>query len=491
MNHEFVILNLLIMKKQMRIDFCLLFIAIFLFCFTSESEAKSKKPNLIFIIADDLGYGDLSCYGAQDVNTIHIDKLANEGLRFTDFQVTSSVCSPSRASILTGRYPMRNGVPVPPTHLEKHKNYGLAANEITLADVLLEENYATMCIGKWHLGFIEGSRPLDHGFEHFYGHQVDRTSGAQKLLNIYDDDGIVKTKVLHESLTETYTQKAIQFIEENKKNHFFLYLAYTAVHSPIVPSEAFRGTSRGSLYGDFVQELDHYVGQLMQAINENGLDRNTIVVFLSDNGPAICHFGGSAGVLNGGKYSTMEGGFRVPAIIRWKGEYSKGTCNTLLSSMDLFPTIAALAGAKLPEDRTFDGKDINSILKSGEGQSPHQYLYYYNGANLQAVRKGKWKLHLPRTADDQPWWSKNLVGQPFKGSNLKNIPCNGLVALEIPLLFNLDTDMGELTDISKKHPDIVKELLNEADRVRSELGDVHVIGSDQRLPPFENIQDKF
>lgn len=491
MNREFVILNLLFMKKPMRIDLCLLFVSIFLVGFTSESEAKSKKPNVIFIVADDLGYGDLSCYGAQDVNTPHIDKLANEGLRFTDFQVASSVCSPSRAALLTGRYPMRNGLPVPPTHLEKHKDYGLHADEITLADVLLEKGYATMCIGKWHLGFNKGSQPLDQGFEHFYGHQVDRTSGAQKLLNIYDDDELVNTKVPHESLTGTYTQKAIQFIEENKENHFFLYLAYTAVHSPIVPSKTFRGTSRGSLYGDFVQELDHYVGQLMKAISKNGLDENTIVVFLSDNGPAVCHFGGSAGSLNGGKYCTMEGGFRVPAIIRWQGVYPKETCNTLISSMDLFPTIAALAGVVHSKNRVIDGKDINLILQSGEGETPHEYLYYYNGANLQAVRKGKWKLHLPRTVDDQPYWSKKLVGQPFKGSNLKNIPCNGLVALEIPLLFNLDTDMGELTDISKKHPGIVKELLDEANSVRSELGDVRVLGSDQRLPPFENIQDKF
>ncbi|MDW7692902.1 sulfatase [Flammeovirgaceae bacterium SG7u.111] len=462
-----------------------------LFCSSANYTLWAQdKPNVLIIFADDLGYGDLGCYGAQDVSTPHIDKMANEGLRFTDFQVPASVCSPSRASLLTGRYPMRCGFPVAHVKNEKHKNYGLHPEEVAIGDLLIDQGYATMCIGKWHLGFIEGSQPIDHGFQQFYGLQSNWHKSHPELDDLYSGREVIKENVPFESLIGDYTQKAIQFMEDNKETPFFLYLAYHSVHSPIKPGAAFRGSSKGSLYGDFVQELDHYVGQLMAAIKDKGLDENTMVVFLSDNGPAICHFGGSAGALNGGKYCTMEGGFRVPCIVRWPGKYPVGICNTLLSSMDLFPTIAALANAELPEDRIIDGEDIHSILQAGEGDSPHEYMYYYNGTNLQAVRKGNWKLHLPRTLEDQPFWSRKSTAKPFKGKNLKNISCKGLEALARPLLFNLDTDMGELTDISGEHPEVVQELLGEAERVRAELGDVDIIGSGQRVPPFENIQEK-
>ncbi|GIZ09686.1 sulfatase [Flavobacterium sp. UMI-01] len=448
------------------------------------------KPNIIILFADDLGYGDLSCYGAQDVKTPNIDALANEGLRFTDFQVASSVCSPSRAAILTGRYPMRNGFPVAQGEIEKHKDYGLHPDEITIADLLLQRGYATLAIGKWHLGFNKGAQPIDHGFQHFYGLKSNWHTSHPDLDDVYSDNKVVKENVAFETLIGDYTGKAIDYIKENKENPFFLYLAYHSVHSPIQPSKEFIGTSKGSLYGDYVQELDHYVGQLTKALTQHNLDKNTIVIFLSDNGPALCHFGGSAGPLNGGKYTTMEGGFRIPAIIKWDNHFAKGVNDTFLSSMDLLPTLASLTGAKLPKDRVIDGKDITSILKTGKGTSPHQVVYYYNGTNLQAVRKGKWKLHLPRTSEDQPFWSKGENEKPFNGTNLKNISCRGLIVLKRPLLFNLDKDMGELTDISKENPEVVKDLLQEAEKARKELGDVNTIGTDQRVPPFKNIQEK-
>ena len=454
-------------------------------------KKTNYKPNVIILFADDLGYGDLSCYGAQDVQTPNIDALAKEGMRFTDFQVPSSVCSPSRAALLTGRYPMRNGFPVGQHEGEKHKKYGLHPDEITIADVLLKQKYATMAIGKWHLGFKKGMQPIDNGFQHFYGLQSNWVKNKSQLKQLYNNREIVQKNVPYESLIKNYTQKAIDFIETNKENPFFLFLAYNSVHSPIIVNKEFIGTSKGSLYGDYVQELDHFVGKLTYVLTENKLEENTIVIFLSDNGPAICNFGGSAGSLNGGKYTTMEGGFRIPAIIKWKGKFAKGENNISLSSMDLLPTIANLIEAETPTDRVIDGKDITSILTSGKGKSPHKFVYYYNGANLQAVRKGKWKLHLARTLEDQPFWSKKMIGKPFKGKNLKNISCKGLVVLTRSLLFNLDTDMGELTDVSKKHPDIVKELLLEAERIRKELGDVNVVGTDQRVPPFDNIQEKF
>jgi arylsulfatase len=466
-------------------------IVLLILCSSLLKANSQEKPNVIILFADDLGYGDLSCYGAQDVHTPNIDSLATEGLKFTDFQVPSSVCSPSRAALLTGRYPMRNGYPVAQHLGEKHKDYGLSKDEVTIAELLSEQSYETMAIGKWHLGFKEGMQPLDHGFKQFYGLQSNWHKSDPKLMQIYKNRKVVKKDVPYKSLIKYYTTEAIKYIKSNKNNPFFLYLAYNSVHSPIIVNKEFIGTSKGSLYGDYVQELDYYVGELLKEVTKTGLDENTIIVFLSDNGPAICHFGGSAGPLNGGKYTTMEGGFRIPAIIKWKGKFATGVNHTQLSSMDLLPTIAFLASAKIPEDRVIDGKDITSILKKGKGASPHEFVYYYNGANLQAVRKGKWKLHLPRTLNDQPFWSKKMSGKPFSGTNLKNISCKGLEVLRRPLLFNLDNDMGELTDISHKHPEVVQELLLEAERTRKELGDVDVIGTDQRKPPFANIQEKF
>ena len=375
--------------------------------------------------------------------------------------------------------------------VEKHKNYGLHPEEMTIADLLLKQDYATMAIGKWHLGFNKGHQPTDHGFQQHYGLQSNWNTSHPDLDDVYSNGKVVKENVPFESLISDYTNKAIEFVKENKEKPFFLYLAYHSVHSPIKPSKAFVGTSKGSLYGDYVQELDFYVGKLTKVLSKNKLDKNTIVVFLSDNGPAICHFGGSAGALNGGKYTTMEGGFRIPAIIKWKGKFATGVNDTFLSSMDLFPTIASLVEAEIPMDRVIDGKNILDILKTGKGRSPHKYVYYYNGTNLQAIRKGKWKLHLPRTSEDQPFWSKSKNEKPFKGKNLKNISCRGLLVLGRPLLFNLDLDMGELTDVSQKYPEIVKELLQEAERIKQELGDVNIVGTDQRIPPFNNIQEKY
>lgn len=446
-----------------------------------------KSPNILLIFVDDMGYGDLSCYGAQDVNTPTLDKLASEGLRCTNFNVAAPVCGPSRASLMTGRYPMRCGQPGFPGTQSKTLKYefkGLHPDEITIAKLLQEQNYATMCIGKWHLGLEDGFHPTDRGFEAFYGIESNWVKTAPKLMRLYEGKTLVNENVPFQSLMASYTDRAINFMVKNKDKPFFLYLAHNAVHSPILPSKDFIGTSQGSLYGDYVQELDFNIGKVISALNQLGLDNNTMVVFLSDNGPAVCYYGGSAGPLNGGKYCTMEGGFRIPAIIRWTGTLPTGECNTLLSSLDLFPTIAALAGAKLPDDRVYDGGNILPILKEGEGETMHDFYYYYNGMNLQAVRRGPWKLHLPRTIEDQPFWSAKGDKKPFKGTNLKNISCSGLKVLSRPLLFNLDRDVGELTDISKQHPEIVNELLIEAERIRLELGDVHHIGNDQRLPPI-------
>ncbi len=468
-----------------------LIILVFSAC-NSPKNTEPENPNILLIFVDDMGYGDLSCYGAQDVKTPALDKLADEGLRCTDFHVAAPVCGPSRASLMTGRYPMRCGQPGFPGTQSKTLEYefkGLHPDEMTIASLLKEQDYATMCIGKWHLGLEDGFHPTDRGFDEFFGIESNWVKTAPQYHCLYDDKKVVEENVVFETLMSKYTKRAIQFMTEKKEEPFFLYLAHNAVHSPILPSDEFKGTSKGSLYGDYVQELDFYVGQVIQALDELNLAENTMVIFLSDNGPAVCHFGGSAGPLNGGKYCTMEGGFRIPAIFRWPGKIAEGDCNTMLSSMDLFPTIAALAGAQMPKDRIYDGADIFPILRLGEGEPTQEYFYYYNGMNLQAVRKGPWKLHLPRTLNDQPFWSQKGNANPFKGKNLKNISCKGLEALARPLLFNLDNDMGELTDISDKYPEIVMELLQEAERIKAELGDVNLVGSEQRVPPFKNIPE--
>lgn len=481
MNHSMIILK--------KIKFVLISILTLALFNTAQAKTPKEKPNVLLIFVDDMGYGDLSCYGAQDVKTPYIDKLASDGLRCTDFHVAAPVCGPSRASLMTGRYPMRCGQPGFPGTQSKTLQYefkGLHPDEMTIASLLKEQDYATMCIGKWHLGLENGFHPTDRGFDEFYGIESNWVTHAPTYRHLYEGKEMIEEDVVFETLMNKYTKRAIRFMKENKEKPFFLYLAHNAVHSPIKPSPEFIGTSQGSLYGDYTQELDYYVGQVIDALDELNLAKNTLVIFLSDNGPAICHFGGSAGPLNGGKYCTMEGGFRIPAIFRWPGNIAKGDCNTMLSSMDLFPTIAALAGAEMPDDRVYDGKDILPILEAGKGESPHEYYYYYNGMNLQALRKGPWKLHLPRTLEDQPFWSQKTNEQPFSGNYLKNISCKGLEALTKPLLFNLDTDMGELQNIAKQHPEIVKELLAEADRVRAELGDVNIVGSDQRVPPIIN-----
>ncbi len=462
-------------------------IALLLLSCTSSAKSKKETPNVLLIFVDDMGYGDLSCYGAQDVKTPNIDQLAKEGLRCTDFQVAAPVCGPSRAALMTGRYPMRCGQPGFPGTQSKTYKYefkGLHPEELTVANLLKEKDYATMCIGKWHLGLEDGFHPTDRGFDEFYGIESNWVTHAPAYRHLYEGKEMVEEDVVFETLMDKYTSRAIEFMIENQDKPFFLYLAHNAVHSPILPSEKFKGTSKGSSYGDFVQELDHYVGQVLTALDEMKLAEKTLVIFLSDNGPAICHFGGSAGPLNGGKYCTMEGGFRIPAIFRWPEQVATGDCETLLSSMDILPTLAALAGAELPDDRIFDGADIMPILKKGEGDSPHDYYYYYNGMNLQAVRRGPWKLHIPRTLEDQPFWSQKSKEKPFSGNYLKDISCKGLPALTKPLLFNLDRDMGELQNVAKQHPDIVKELQAEAERVRAELGDIDVVGSDQRVPPI-------
>lgn len=438
-------------------------------------QAGATKPNIVVILADDLGYGDLGCYGAKYATPV-IDKMAAEGFRATDFFVPANVCSPSRAALLTGRYPMRNGHPF---YLNESSNFGLDPEELTIPELLKPAGYRTLAIGKWHLGLeFDGSHPLDVGFDKFlglrsnYGTKKSKKNPDGNSDTLFRGREVETEKVKFQTLTTSFTDEVVDFISDESDQPFFIYMAHVIAHTPILPSKQFKGVSKQGVYGDYVSELDHSVGRVLKAIKDAGQEENTLVVFLADNGATPS---GSNAALSGGKYNTMEGGHRVPGIFRWPGHIPAGqVSDTTISSMDLLPLFCDLAGVEVPSDRKLDGSNIIGILKGETKESPHEILYYYNGLNLQAVRKGKWKLHLPRTEKDQPYWANAKSGRRF-------------ITLEEPFLVDLYSDIGEDKNVASQNPEVVAMLLKEADRIRFELGDVGKTGSDQRLgwPPVE------
>lgn len=425
------------------------------------------KPNIIVIFADDLGYGDLGCYGAK-YKTPFLDQLAADGFRSTDCIVPANVCSPSRSALLTGRYPMRNGHPVY-RNPQKTWTYGLHPDEITIAELLKTAGYRSLAVGKWHLGFEKkGSHPMDAGFDNYYGLAYNFSKKHDKWnKSIFRDREYEEVNVPFNTITAKYNKEVVKFIKERKRDKpFFIYMAHQIAHTPIQPSTAFKGTTKKGIYADFVSELDHSTGEVLKALREEGIEKNTLVVFLADNGHIGKH--GSGGGLAGGKYTTMEGGHRVPGIFRWPGQIPAGqVSDTTISSMDLLPLFCDLAGVDVPKDRKIDGANIKDILFGKSKKSPHKFLYYYNGTNLQAVRLGKWKLHLPRTAKDQPFWGKAGKSRRF-------------YELEKPFLINLESDIVEKKNVATSNPELVSELLKEAGRIRLELGDVTQRGKDQR-----------
>ncbi|MBK1834421.1 sulfatase [Roseibacillus ishigakijimensis] len=429
----------------------------------------AKPPNIVLIFADDLGYGDLSCYGKSKAETPHLDRMAQEGLLFRDFSVPANVCGPSRAALLTGRYPMRCGFPISRLDLPKYAKYGLAAEEITIPELLGQAGYENFLVGKWHLGFrVDGSHPLDAGFQNYYGIANNHSSSRPHSDTLYRNRDIAEEKVPYEKLTTLYTDAVVSFLAQERTHPFFILLAHNAVHTPIKPSAEFRGQSGQGAYADFVQELDHSTGRILAALKDHDLEEDTLVIFTSDNGPANL---GSAGPLAGGKYVTMEGGHRVPALARWPGVIPPGsTTEAITTSMDFLPLFCALAGVALPGDRTIDGRNILPILQGETEEFPQRLLAYYNGTHLQAVRKGPWKLHLPRTLSDQPFWAKK------QGGNRKKIH----LTLDEPLLFNLKEDLGETTNLADKHPEMVAALQKEAANIQAELGNLDSPGSAQR-----------
>lgn len=423
-------------------------VALCLFMFTSCVK-EAVRPNIIHIFADDLGYGDLSCFGATDIKTPFIDALANEGIKFTDFYSASSVCSPSRAGLLTGRLPQRMGV----NHVFFPESFtGMPASEITIAEMLKEKDYATGMVGKWHLGHREKYLPLQQGFDSYFG--IPYSNDMASVVYIRGND-IVDFNVNQKHITKTYTKEALEFIDHNKTKPFFLYLAHSMPHVPIYASDNFLGSSERGLYGDVIQELDWSVGQIINKLKKLHLLENTLIIFSSDNGPWLVmeDHGGSAGSLREGKMYTFEGGIRVPTVAMWKGKIKKGSIsNQLASQMDWFPTIAKITDITLPKDRTIDGEDISGVL-FGEGVRKNNTYMYFDSNELQCYRSGDWKVKLPF--------------QGYSGSYYKQ-----RVAAHDTLLFNLKNDPGEHINLYPKQSNLAKNLLKEMHMTYKNMGEL-------------------
>jgi arylsulfatase A-like enzyme len=431
------------------------------------SARAERPPNVVILLTDDLGYGDLGCYGARGLETPHLDRMAREGIRFTDFYVAQPVCSASRAALLTGCYPNRVGILGALGPADRH---GLGARERTLADLLRARGYATAAYGKWHLGHRPPFLPTRHGFDDYFGLPYSNDMGPGNpagrfpALPLLEGEAVVATDPDQDQLTTRYTERAVKFIEKNRDRPFFLYVAYAMPHVPLHVSDRFRGKSKRGLYGDVIGELDWSVGQILDALGRAGLDRRTLVVFTSDNGPWLSYgdHAGSAGPLREGKGTTWEGGVRAPCLMRWPGRIPAGAvCREPAMTIDILPTVAGLAGARLP-DLPIDGRDIWPLASARPGaRSPHEAYYFFWDRHLQAVRSGRWKLHLPHAY-------RTLGGRPG-GSGGKPAP---YAQARTPLaLFDLAEDPGEADDVAGRHPDVVRRLEDLAERAREDLGD--------------------
>ncbi len=439
----------------------------------------AKRTNVIVILADDLGWGDLGCYGHPKFKTPHLDQLAKEGARLTHFMTCMPYCAPTRGALLTGRYPFRNGLTLNPRPATDptgpgSDHVGLDTSEVTLAQVFRDAGYATGCVGKWHLGHQPQFRPLKRGFDDYYGILY---SNDMHRVELFDGDRMAEYPVVQATLTRRYTERALTFLDRNKGRPFFLYLPHAMPHKPLAVSEAFYGKSGAGLYGDTLAELDWSVGQLLAKLKELGLERNTLVLFTSDNGP---WYGGSAGGLRGMKGQSWEGGYRVPLLARWPGKIPAGhVSHEPAVIMDLFTTALVAAGVAPPKGVVLDGKDIMPLLTSA-AKSPHEAIFGMRGDTLATVRSGPWKLHLvppgPKMAKafkpDDPWVDPRRpdgvrILAPYEQAHPSAFPGvqTGDTFTGVGL-FNLERDPAEQHNVSDKHPEVVARLREYADRVK-------------------------
>ena len=428
-------------------------------------QAAERKPNIIVVFCDDLGYADIGPFGSKTHATPVLDQMAREGMRLTDFYSTCPVCTPSRSSLMTGCYPRRVNMHVDEKNLcvlFPAARKGLNPSEITIAEVLKEQNYATMCIGKWHLGDHPDFMPTSHGFDHYFGipYSNDMNRKGVPLPLVRDLTAVQDSVQQDTTITAQYTTEAVKFIKNNSKKPFFLYLPHTAVHLPLVPGKKFKGTSKNGAYGDWVQEIDWSMGELFKAIKAEGIDEHTLVLFTSDNGSAREKQGSNL-PLRGRKGRTDEGGMRVPCVVRWPGRIPAGSSSgALTNTMDLLPTFATISGGKAPADRIIDGRDIWPILNGTSKDHPRDAFFYYQMDQLQAVRSGDWKLFVAMEQKKRNW------GRP-----------EGKKALA---LFNLASDIHEDRNVAAENPAVVKRLLAHAEAAREDLGDVGRPGKGQR-----------
>ncbi|MFC1635058.1 sulfatase [Planctomycetota bacterium] len=408
------------------------------------NQRAADKPNFVIIFMDDQGYQDVGCFGSPSIRTPNLDRMAAEGMKFTDFYAAASVCSPSRAALLTGCYPPRVGIT---KVLFPRDTIGLNSKEATIADVLKTQGYSTACVGKWHLGHLPEFLPTSNGFDSYFGipysNDMDGVKGKDKNLDrawrqkdyspwnvpLMRNEEIIERPADQTKLIERYTDEAIKFIRTNKNNPFFLYLPHTMPHIPLFVSEEFYYEDVKRAYTTTIEQIDFSVGRVFASLKETGVDENTLVVFTSDNGPWLSkkHHAGCALPLRDGKFSTYEGGMREPCIMRWPGRIPAGNvCSQMCSTIDLLPTFARLAGAKTPADRVIDGKDIWPLMAGTPwAKTPHEAFFYYRGTNLEAVRSGKWKLRRVKKTTE---------------------------------LYDLKADIGEKNNLADKHPQIVRHL---------------------------------
>ena len=441
------------------------FICLILFVLAQGEFKAAVKPNFIVIFCDDLGYADIGPFGAKNKATPHLDQMAKEGILLTDFYSTCSVCTPSRASLMTGCYPRRLNMHVDEENLcvlFPAARKGLNPDEVTVAEVLKEQGYATMCIGKWHLGDHPKFMPTNQGFDDYYGIPYSNDMNRKKIpLPLVQGLNVIEESVQRDTtITKRYTKEAISFIKAHSDDSFFLYLPHTAVHLPLVPGKKFQGSSKDGAYGDWVQEVDWSMGQLFKVLKELGIDKKTLVLFTSDNGSAR-EKQGSNWPLRGRKGRTDEGGMRVPCIVRWPGKIPAGSrSDAITSTLDVLPTFADLAGGSIPLGRIIDGKNIWPILSGKTNADPRAAFYYYQMDQLQAVRSGDWKLFVQMENKKRNW------GKPEGRQSMK--------------LFNLSNDIHEDKNLALENPVIVERLLEYAEKARADLGDVGVIGEGQR-----------
>lgn len=452
--------------------------------------STAEKPNIILILADDLGYSDLGCFGSRTIRTPNLDTMAAEGTRFTSFYVPQAVCSASRAGLMTASYPNRVSMQGALNHTSRE---GIHPDEKLLPEMLKEQGYATAAFGKWHLGTTPMFHPLKNGFDEFWGipYSNDNSKYHPSLaaemppLPLYEDEKIIETDPDQSQFTRRITEKTVSFIRRHEKQPFFLYVPHVMPHVPIFASERFKGKSPHGLYADVVEELDWSVGLILAAIQQAGISDNTLVLFFSDNGPFLSYgnHAGNAAPLREGKLTSYEGGVRVPFIAKWPGKVQAGAvCDEVLTSMDLMPTFQSWQGAPAPSVKT-DGKDVSDLLFSKPGaKSPHEAFVYFAGSELQAIRSGEWKLHFPHPYIT-PHAEPGRDGKPSNWENMKPaaITQSGIqgiatrhgyrVAEQSLALYNLREDVGETKDVSAAHPEIVERLTKLAEPLRMELGD--------------------